>query len=50
MGEEIEDWDISLRSFDRMRGFVIRWRKMVRTAPAVVSEPAILSRISGGEC
>ena len=29
-----------------MRGFDIRWRKMIRTATAVVSDPAILNFVS----
>jgi hypothetical protein len=34
--------DISVRSFSRMLGVVMMYRKVVRIAVAVVSEPAIL--------
>lgn len=46
IGDEIEDWEISARSLARIRGFDIRFRKMMRIADAVVSDPAILGFVS----
>jgi hypothetical protein len=43
MGDESVASEISARSFARMRGVVIMYRKVVRIAVAVVSEPAILN-------
>lgn len=46
MGEEIfwreMAWESSDRRVEWMRGEVVMWRRMVRRAEAVVSEPAVL--------
>ena len=46
MGEEIfwreRAWESSRRRVVWMRGEVVMWRRMVRRAEAVVSEPAVL--------
>ena len=43
MGDDIVALEISARSFAWTRGVVRMYRKVVRIAVAVVSEPAILS-------
>jgi len=43
MGDDSVASEISARSFVRTRGVVMMYRKVVRIAVAVVSEPAILN-------
>jgi hypothetical protein len=43
MGDDSVASEISARSFARTCGVVMMYRKVVRIAVAVVSEPAILS-------
>jgi hypothetical protein len=43
MGDDSVVSEISARSLARIRGVVMMYRKVVRIAVAVVSEPAILS-------
>jgi hypothetical protein len=42
IGFDMEAFAISVRSLQRTRGFVMRYRNITRMAVAVVSDPAIL--------